>query len=323
MKKTDIKRIFTVSPNRLGDTVFCTPIFRLLKEICPQAKIDVVALTQLAANVLANNPYIDHIFLNPSMDRINKIVNFYDVALDIHYSPAAREILNRLSCKLFTYDMTLYSDMHQTDKLLKFFADSFKYDLSHFDAHYDLYPENSHVERVHQLLSENNLDVNKDILLGYQLGCHGLAKKRTRIFNRFAHPKAWPLKNFIQLTRELKKWNPDVRIVLTGVENEIALGKAFCKKFPDSINLINKTSVLELSALMPHLKLFVTNDTGALHIACAAELPVIALFGKKNFVENGPYPMRNDRKIFYQPDIVDIKVDDVFEAACQLLFVKN
>ncbi|OGT21036.1 MAG: hypothetical protein A3C55_05700 [Gammaproteobacteria bacterium RIFCSPHIGHO2_02_FULL_42_13] len=319
MKETDIKRIFTVSPNRLGDTVFCTPVFRLLKEIYPQAKIDVVALTQLAADVLANNPYIDHVFLRPSMDHINKIVNFYDLAINMHESPAAREILNCFSCKLLVYDMHAYSDMHQTDKLLKFFADNVKYDLSKFNAHYDLYPEAMHIERMNQLLLENNIDLGKDILIGYQLGCHGLAKKRTRIFNRFAHPKAWPLKNFIKLMRELKKWNPHLRAVLTGVENEGELGKEFCKKFPDTINLINQTSVLELMALMSRLKLMITNDTGTLHVACASELPVIALFGKKNFVENGPYPARDDRKVFYQSDLADIKVLDVFQAACQFL----
>ena len=176
-----------------------------------------------------------------------------------------------------------------------------------------------HVERANQLLLENNIDASKDVLIGYQLGCHGLAKKRTRIFNRFAHPKAWPLKNFIKLMRALKEWNPHVRAVLTGVENEVELGKEFCKKFPDTINLINQTSVLELMALMSGLKLVITNDTGTLHVACASELPVIALFGKKNFVENGPYPARDDCKVFYQPDIADIKVSEVFQAACQLL----
>lgn len=110
-----------------------------------------------------------------------------------------------------------------------------------------------------------------------------------------------------------------MRAVLTGVENEVELGKEFCKKFPDTINLINQTSVLELMALMSGLKLVITNDTGTLHVACASELPVIALFGKKNFVENGPYPARDDCKVFYQPDIADIKVSEVFQAACQLL----
>ena len=55
------------------------------------------------------------------MDHINQIVNFYDLAINIHESPVAREILNLFSCKLLTYDIHACSGMHQTDKLLKFF----------------------------------------------------------------------------------------------------------------------------------------------------------------------------------------------------------
>ena len=155
------------------------------------------------------------------------------------------------------------------------------------------------------------------------MGCHGLAKKRTRLWNKFSHPKAWPLKNFIGLTKKLQEYNSSIRIILTGTEEETKLGAMFCKKSPRSINLINQTSVLDLAALISYLQLFITNDTGTMHIACASNINMIALFGKSNPVATGPYPPSPSRVILFKPVIADITIDEVFQVICRHINIRR
>ena len=46
------------------------------------------------------------------------------------------------------------------------------------------------------------------------------------------------------------------------------------------INLCGKTSLGKLASLLKRCKLFISNDSGPVHIACAVETPVISIFGR-------------------------------------------
>ncbi|MCK4648140.1 glycosyltransferase family 9 protein, partial [bacterium] len=50
-----------------------------------------------------------------------------------------------------------------------------------------------------------------------------------------------------------------------------------------------KTSLKELAALIAECRLFVGGETGPLHIACALNIPSVALIGPTDSVRNGPY----------------------------------
>jgi heptosyltransferase-2 len=45
------------------------------------------------------------------------------------------------------------------------------------------------------------------------------------------------------------------------------------------INLTGKTAIAELPALLSRCQLFLGNDSGAMHVAAAVGLPVVAIFG--------------------------------------------
>ncbi len=46
-----------------------------------------------------------------------------------------------------------------------------------------------------------------------------------------------------------------------------------------SISLVGKTAIAALPALLSRCQLFVGNDSGAMHVAAAVGLPVVAIFG--------------------------------------------
>ena len=81
-------------------------------------------------------------------------------------------------------------------------------------------------------------------------------------------------------------------IVLSGgpTEFEIHAGKAIENAMHNKpVNLIGKTSLKELLALLDEAALLITSDSGPSHIATALNTPVIALHAATNPYQTGPY----------------------------------
>jgi heptosyltransferase-2 len=57
--------------------------------------------------------------------------------------------------------------------------------------------------------------------------------------------------------------------------------------------LAGKTSLRELAALIAECDVFVTNDSGPMHMASALYVPVVAIFGSTNPVTTGPFGERH------------------------------
>ncbi|WP_390578320.1 glycosyltransferase family 9 protein, partial [Helicobacter pylori] len=57
----------------------------------------------------------------------------------------------------------------------------------------------------------------------------------------------------------------------------------------NAYNLCGKTSIEELIERIAILDLFITNDSGPMHVAASAQTPLIALFGPTDEKETRPY----------------------------------
>ena len=73
--------------------------------------------------------------------------------------------------------------------------------------------------------------------------------------------------------------------VLTGIPEEVDITIRIPDKF---INLIGKTSLVELICITESSKLFISNDSGSMHIADILGVPLIAIFGSTNPDWTGP-----------------------------------
>ena len=91
--------------------------------------------------------------------------------------------------------------------------------------------------------------------------------------------KNWPIESFVELAKELgTKLN--ARIFLLGDENALPLTAAFDRHaFPYVTNLVHKTTLQELVALIGKMDMLVTGDSAPMHIAAALGTKFIALFG--------------------------------------------
>ncbi len=71
-----------------------------------------------------------------------------------------------------------------------------------------------------------------------------------------------------------------MRLVLTGQEKDKGLARHIMSKAKAKpANLVGKTNILQLAALMKRFKGYVALDSAPLHVAAAMNIPVVALFG--------------------------------------------
>jgi heptosyltransferase-2 len=95
----------------------------------------------------------------------------------------------------------------------------------------------------------------------------------------YGSAKCWPPERFAELANRLQS-RMDADVILFGTTGEAAVSsaiKAGMRRPP--IDLTGKTSIGDLPALLAKCDLFIGNDSGAMHVAAAVGLPVVAVFG--------------------------------------------
>ena len=91
--------------------------------------------------------------------------------------------------------------------------------------------------------------------------------------------KCWPPERFATLAdRLISECGADVIFFGTPNEKEIAARIQSSMK-NRAISLVGQTSMRELAPLFSACSIFIGNDSGAMHVAAAAGLPVIGIFG--------------------------------------------
>jgi heptosyltransferase-2 len=106
----------------------------------------------------------------------------------------------------------------------------------------------------------------------------------------------------------LKRWYPDrfaelavrirdayqAKVLLFGASAEEELGNEICRmaSCPGVVNLAGETSLDDAIALIGLCGLFVTNDSGLMHVAAAQDVPLVAIFGPTDPGRTAPWSKR-------------------------------
>jgi heptosyltransferase-1 len=101
--------------------------------------------------------------------------------------------------------------------------------------------------------------------------------------------KLWLEENFAELADRLIK-EKQTRVVFTGSTGDKALVDRILSMMREQAwNWAGQTTLKELAALASYADLFITTDTGPMHLAAAAGARVLALFGPTAPWRTGPY----------------------------------
>jgi heptosyltransferase II len=111
--------------------------------------------------------------------------------------------------------------------------------------------------------------------------------------------KCWPPERFAQLAdRLISECGADVIFFGTPGEKEIS-ARIRTQMKSRAISLVGETSMRELAAMFASCSVFIGNDSGAMHVAAAAGLPVIGIFGSTD--SEGTAPVTQQFTLIQEP----------------------
>jgi heptosyltransferase-2 len=95
----------------------------------------------------------------------------------------------------------------------------------------------------------------------------------------YGSAKCWPPSRFAEVANRLQS-EADTDVILFGTAAEASVSTAISAEMRrQPIDLTGKTAIADLSALLSQCHLFIGNDSGAMHVAAAVGLPIVAVFG--------------------------------------------
>ncbi|WP_104721881.1 lipopolysaccharide heptosyltransferase II [Helicobacter mesocricetorum] len=111
----------------------------------------------------------------------------------------------------------------------------------------------------------------------------------------FGSAKRWKEEYFAEVIAFLLDKN--FKILLFGIASETTINDKILSFLPPNpqniLNLSGQTTIQSLMAYIQKSHLFITNDSGPMHIAAAFEVPTLAIFGPTNEQETSPFNAKN------------------------------
>lgn len=296
------KNILVRMPNWLGDVVMSTPILTDLRTAFPSASITAMCVKPLC-ELLSEDQAIDELFCfaKPANDFVRRedLRNIigkieagkYDlgILLTNSFSSAWWFWQGKVKRRIGYSDhfrKILLTDSLALPKEKEHFVVTCKKLLSPLGI-----PISSTMPRLY--VSDKEVEESKELL--YQRG-YVKGKKLIGINPGAAYgfAKCWPAERFRALAMRLLL-KTDAYIVFFGDVKTALLVKEISYGLPEKvIDLAGVTRLRELACLIKDCTVFVTNDSGPMHIAAAFETPVVALFGSTDDKITGPYGQKEN-----------------------------
>lgn len=293
------KNIIVRMPNWLGDLVMATPVLADLRKHWPQANITAMCQSNVA-QLLKFDPNINELYSykRPSgwihrsqHGEIIKAIRHgeYDlgVLLTNSFSSAwwfwRGHVRNRIG--FATHGRSLLLDkavafpaQKETQHLVITYKELLApLGISPSDTAPQLFVSPQEKAAAQELLRNQGINIGEDVIVGINPGA------------AYGSAKCWLPDRFVEVTKRLLE-DPKVHVVYFGDPAGAPLVNDICKQLPDRvINLAGKTTIREVVALIQNCTVFLTNDSGPMHICAALKTPLLALFGSTSDVKTGPY----------------------------------
>ncbi|MDQ3806041.1 MAG: glycosyltransferase family 9 protein [Acidobacteriota bacterium] len=134
------------------------------------------------------------------------------------------------------------------------------------------------------------------------------------MFPGAGHPsRRWPVERFAELAWALVR-NDAVRVALFAGPEERALVRGARSAFPPSTVVLDRLTIPQLAAAAARLSVFVSNDTGPMHIAAAVGTPVVILM-QHHPMFDCYIPPGDRHRVVSARQITEITVGQAYEAA--------
>jgi len=294
--KGEFQRILIVRTDRIGDVLLSTPVIKALRGAYPNAYIAMM-VSPYAKDIVDSNLYLDEVII-------------YDK--DSQHKKWRRSIKFALSLKKKKFDLAIV--LHPTNRvhLVTFFAGIPKrvgYDrkmgflLTDRRKHSKQLGEKQELEYSLDLVRYLGIEPkDKTLFMPIRPESEKWADELFKIEGikrtdklLAIHPgascpsKIWPSERFAETADRLTEKYSFKVLVIAGPKDMHAAQEVLKNMRHPALNLAGKISVSQLASVLKRCQLFVSNDSGPVHIASAVGTPVISIFGRN---QKGLSPLR-------------------------------
>ena len=279
-------KILIELPSWLGDAVMTTPAIENLAGYYDNPEITLLG-SNVSVDTLKNHPKVIKTLVfdknYTSLFRMLKKIGKFDVFFSFRSSFRSRLIkLFISSIKKYQHNNNKFQNRHQVEKYNDFVNESLNTDFSAGRLNVV----------IGNLIESERISVEKDNLtLGFNPGA------------TFGDSKRWYPEEFVEVGAQLSnKYN----IIIFGGPNEKEIAadieKGLIEKGVTNYqNLAGNTSVKELIYHISTLDMFVTGDTGPMHLAATFQIPTVAIFGPTKVNETSQW--MNDKSIIVKRNL--------------------
>ena len=318
--------------NQFGDLLASVSLFRAVKEAFPDSNLTVIAGIQ-NFYALSGNKFIDNLFVFDKKKlfvpsyflNLKKILNVkYDLAIapsTVSVSFTSLLLLRLANAEIrigpkslngkenkyaFLFDRRIdmnwnkKPDAHVSDFILDLVR---PFGVSTDNFMTDILISPSDKKEAEKFIDSIKVNPNEKLI-----GLHvGAGKPKNR----------WSLVKYVDLIKNLNE-KVAVKFYLTGTDADNEELEYVKSNLSFHINLFVNKKVSEVAALIEKSDLFITNDTGVMHVAGATTIPQISIFGPTN-----PFnwaPLGPNKHFIRKSDLIDdIKVEDVLPLCMRVL----
>ena len=246
-------------PTWLGDTVMVTPALESLFSNYKDAKVTIIG-SYASIEAIKAHSRVDMVYIDNTKQKGMRLANVYRFAKEIGH-----------------YDLALSFRSHFYSKLLLFLIDTKKRFIysGRFNGH--------QVEKYQAFI--NTITKKDDTPCELKLYYSAIRyDKPTLGINpgaTYGSAKRWYPNKFAKIAVELSK---KFDIVIFGGPAEVNIAndiEDIIRKdgVKNITNLAGKTSIAKLISFIAGLNLFITGDSGPMHIAAAYKVPTVTIFG--------------------------------------------
>lgn len=282
-------KIFIEIPTWLGDAVMTTPAVENIVKIYPGCELTIFG-SFVSTKIFLHHPNVKKVIIDDSRKKGNRYINLY------RYTKDAGEFE-----KAFSFRKNF------TTRFLMFFLNAKdKYIYKRYDKELNKHQ----VVRYNDFINKSlGTALKPDHLKIYlkEAAKHNLqSATKTLGINpgaTYGSAKRWYPEEFAKVAVELSG-KYDIKIFGGPGETDIAsdIEKILKNEGIENYeNLSGKTSVEELIGHISGLDLFITNDSGPMHLAAAFDIPTVAIFGPTRHIET--HQWENDKEMLIRKDM--------------------
>lgn len=331
-------KILVIRNGRVGDTVMATSAITALLNIYPDAKLTIIASPEGSRLLKDFHERVEAIWvwsryglgIQSRRDK-NKIIKKieqanFDKVFCLDTNPSIASIVATSQAEKY-FQKGLGAPTHCARHYLNLIEQACGYKVDDIPVNLPVSAESSA-----QLEAElGNIGINHDdtvIMLHPTFSGYsrlGLRKRKAR------KRKLWPAQNYAELSQRLL--NSDfakahsLKIIMALLPAEQSLGKKIVKLSGGNVQLIDSVPSFErYKALIHRANLFVSPDTGPMHIAASVNTRTVAMFSNKDPGDCGPYMelgrftiLRSELTDHPEKGIAAITVDAVMAACSEQL----